>query len=142
MIWLVLQIWIFVFGAFVLGAVLGAGAGWMAGRQPAAHGGARSGEAGNRLGGAEIAAGALPMSPPPRTANVIDDAGDDLGEIIGMTEADIRRLGLLGVRRFGEIASWTDDNIRWVEHQLGEPGRIGRERWVEQARSLFDQGAG
>ena len=40
------------------------------------------------------------------------------------------------MRRFAQIADWTPGNARWVGESIRFPGRIERERWIDQARFL------
>jgi len=62
---------------------------------------------------------------------------DDLKEISGIGLKIEETLHELGVYHFDQIASWTKDNIEWVnEHLLVFKGRIEREKWVEQAKKL------
>jgi NADH-quinone oxidoreductase subunit E len=42
----------------------------------------------------------------------------------------------LGIFHFDQIARWTDAEVAWVDQYLAFRGRIGRERWVEQAQAL------
>jgi len=42
----------------------------------------------------------------------------------------------LGVYHFDQIAAWTPENITWVDGHLKFKGRIGRENWLEQAKTL------
>jgi len=62
---------------------------------------------------------------------------DDLKEISGIGLKIEETLNELGVYHFDQIASWTKENIEWVnEHLLVFKGRIEREEWVEQAKKL------
>jgi predicted flap endonuclease-1-like 5' DNA nuclease len=61
---------------------------------------------------------------------------DDLKRISGVGPGDEQRLHNLGIWHFAQIAAWTPQNIEWVGSYLAFPGRIERERWVEQARDL------
>ncbi|KAF0175161.1 MAG: hypothetical protein FD160_3194 [Caulobacteraceae bacterium] len=45
-------------------------------------------------------------------------------------------LNSLGVYHFDQIAQWTPANIDWIERYLAFKGRIGREKWIEQAKAL------
>lgn len=66
---------------------------------------------------------------------------DDLKRIKGVGKALERRLRELDVRTFAQIAAWTDADIERIEAGLQSiPGRIRRDRWVEQANKL-DSGA-
>ena len=62
---------------------------------------------------------------------------DDLKEISGIGVKIEETLNELGIYHFDQIASWTKENIEWVnEHLLVFKGRIEREKWVEQAKKL------
>lgn len=61
---------------------------------------------------------------------------DDLKLIKGIGPQNEGRLHGLGIWHFEQIAAWTAENIEWVGHYLAFPGRIEREDWVAQARSL------
>ncbi|MEZ5773763.1 MAG: helix-hairpin-helix domain-containing protein [Hyphomicrobiaceae bacterium] len=65
---------------------------------------------------------------------------DDLTLIRGIGPEIARKLGLTGVRRFTDIAGWSQGDVDRFERELGFPGRIGRERWIEQARVLASGG--
>lgn len=67
--------------------------------------------------------------------------GDDLKLIKGVERVNERRLHALGIWHFDQIASWTKANITWVGSYLAFPGRIERERWVAQAKTLARGGA-
>jgi predicted flap endonuclease-1-like 5' DNA nuclease len=62
---------------------------------------------------------------------------DDLLELKGVGPKLATLLNTLGVRRFDQIAAWSEDDIAEVDKHLGNfAGRIRRDRWVEQARLL------
>ena len=61
---------------------------------------------------------------------------DDLKRIRGIGKQNESRLHELGIWHFDQIASWTPQQVAWVGHFLAFPGRIEREDWVTQARSL------
>lgn len=63
-------------------------------------------------------------------------APDDLRLIEGVSPRIESTLNSLGVYHFDQIATWTPENVAWVERYLAYKGRIGRERWVEQASRL------
>jgi predicted flap endonuclease-1-like 5' DNA nuclease len=66
----------------------------------------------------------------------IEGKGDDLKIIKGIAKLNEGRLHSLGIWHFHQIAVWTDDEITWVGSYLAFPGRIQREKWVEQAKAL------
>lgn len=63
-------------------------------------------------------------------------APDDLRLIEGVSPRIESTLNSLGVYHFDQIGAWTSENVAWVERYLAYKGRIGRERWVEQAQRL------
>jgi predicted flap endonuclease-1-like 5' DNA nuclease len=65
---------------------------------------------------------------------------DDLKRISGIGRQNEARLHGLGIWRFSQIAGWSDDNVRWISGYLAFPGRIEREKWVEQAKILASGG--
>lgn len=65
------------------------------------------------------------------------EAPDDLKRIKGVGKALERRLRELNVRTYKQIAAWTDADIERIEAGLQSiPGRIRRDRWVQQAKKL------
>lgn len=70
------------------------------------------------------------------------DTPDDLTRIDGIGPSLERLLFENGIYHFDQIAAWGAGEVQWVEARSGFPGRIARERWVEQARALIeDRGA-
>jgi predicted flap endonuclease-1-like 5' DNA nuclease len=65
---------------------------------------------------------------------------DDLRLIKGIGPQNERRLRALGVWHLAQIAAWTHDNALWVGSYLAFPGRIEREQWIAQARTLAQGG--
>ncbi|MGR3723663.1 hypothetical protein [Abyssibius alkaniclasticus] len=67
---------------------------------------------------------------------------DDLKRIKGIGPGLERMLNGMGYFHYSQIASWTKDEIAWVDANLeGFKGRVSRDNWVEQARDLADTGA-
>jgi len=64
------------------------------------------------------------------------DKVDDLKRIKGVGAVIEKTLHGLGVYQFDQIANWTSDNVTWVEKFIAFPGRVQRESWVDQARTL------
>ena len=65
---------------------------------------------------------------------------DDLKRIRGVGVLIEKKLLMLGVRSYEQIANWTRADIDRVSGQLDFRGRIERENWVEQARILVAGG--
>ena len=62
---------------------------------------------------------------------------DDLTRIPGVGARTARELNRLGYQSYRDVASWTEDDIERVAHELKAfPTRIARHQWVEQARTL------
>ena len=61
---------------------------------------------------------------------------DPLQKIKGITSKVESVLNGLGVFHFDQIASWSEENIVWLDAHFGFHGRITREKWVDQARKL------
>ena len=62
--------------------------------------------------------------------------GDDLKRIRGIGPQNEGRLHALGIWHFAQIAAWSHDNVSWVGSYLAFPGRIDREEWIAQAKTL------
>jgi predicted flap endonuclease-1-like 5' DNA nuclease len=62
--------------------------------------------------------------------------GDDLKRIQTVTPEIEAALNKLGVRRYGDIASWSAQEVSRVAQALGLRGRIEQENWIEQAQIL------
>jgi len=64
---------------------------------------------------------------------------DDLKRIRGIGPALEKLLHSLGYFHFDQIAAWTEKEVAWVDQNLeGFKGRVTRENWVAQARSLIE----
>lgn len=65
---------------------------------------------------------------------------DDLKRIKGIGAVIEQTLNELGVYQFSQIADWDDKTVAWVEESLSFPGRIEREQWISQAKTLAGGG--
>jgi len=63
-------------------------------------------------------------------------AGDDLKQLSGVGPALEKKLHEAGVTTFAQIAAWGEDDIAAFDEKLNFKGRIEREGWVEQAKTL------
>lgn len=82
------------------------------------------------------AAVAIDESWKPQGFSSAPDRIDDLKRIKGVGSVIEKTLHGLGVYQFDQIGSWSTDNVAWVENFLAFPGRINREDWIEQAKTL------
>ena len=98
-------------------------------------------EADSSAGGGGEDAGVEAPAAAAADASVIDtgqgaDAPDDLTQIKGIGPTVERLLFEQGIFRFDQIAALGESEIAAIEAAIGFSGRIGREAWVEQARTL------
>jgi NADH-quinone oxidoreductase subunit E len=61
---------------------------------------------------------------------------DDLKAISGIGPKLEKVLNDLGVWTYAQIAGWGAEEIAWVDDYLSFSGRIGRDKWIEQAGKL------
>jgi NADH-quinone oxidoreductase subunit E len=62
---------------------------------------------------------------------------DDLELIWGVGPKLAAMLHGMGIFHFAQIAAWTNDNLRWVDQNLGAfKGRAVRDKWIDQAKRL------
>ncbi|MBB96221.1 MAG: NADH-quinone oxidoreductase subunit NuoE [Rhodobacteraceae bacterium] len=66
-----------------------------------------------------------------------DGAADDLKMIKGVGPKLEELLNAMGVYHFDQIAGWSEAEIAWVDENLeGFKGRVTRDEWVSQAKTL------
>ena len=97
----------------------------------------------SRLSAAEKAAKTelLPSSPAQADEQGRSSTGlDDLTRIKGIGPVLKDKLNKLGITTFQQIADFDDDDIERINEVLSFPGRIERERWVDQAKALLGNG--
>lgn len=70
------------------------------------------------------------------TVNLQTTHPDDLTKIKGVGSVLQERLRKLGIVNFRQIADLTQADIDRIDSVLDFPGRIVRERWVEQAKAI------
>ncbi|MEL6661463.1 MAG: NADH-quinone oxidoreductase subunit NuoE [Pseudomonadota bacterium] len=90
-------------------------------------------KAAEKVDGADYAG---PTGERPQALSVDEADRDDLKKIKGIGPVNEAQLNELGIYTFAQIAAWTPDNVDWVEGYLSFPGCIGREDWIDQAKSL------
>jgi NADH-quinone oxidoreductase subunit E len=67
---------------------------------------------------------------------------DDLKQIKGIGPKLEALCNSLGIYHFDQIAVWTATEVEWMDHNLeGFRGRVTRDTWVEQAKTLAAGGA-
>ncbi|WP_424361632.1 hypothetical protein [Methylocystis parvus] len=67
-------------------------------------------------------------------------APDDLSRIKGVGPKSLEKLNALGVFHYDQIAEWDLENARWIGAAIGAPGRVERDKWIQQARALAGAG--
>ena len=74
---------------------------------------------------------------PETLAAARDGGADDLKQIKGVGPKLEALLNSMGFFHFDQIANWTAEEIAWVDQNLeGFKGRVSRDNWVEQAKTL------
>ncbi len=86
---------------------------------------------------------AVPQDTPgkkPRSMKAPRKSGaDDLKLIKGIGPKLEALVNSMGFYHYDQIAKWGDDEVSWVDQNLeGFNGRVSRDGWVDQARSLAD----
>ena len=74
----------------------------------------------------------------PEIVEVAAGEEDDLKRIKGIGPVNEKALNELGIFKFTQIAAWTPANVDWVEDFMSFPGRIEREDWIAQAKTLAE----
>jgi len=72
------------------------------------------------------------VPPSPASAGTMDD----LQRIKGIGPRAQQSLAAMGVTRFAQIAAWSDKEVAEFNARLRSRGRIERDRWIAQARTL------
>lgn len=67
---------------------------------------------------------------------------DDLKRINGVGPKLEGVLNELGIFHFDQVAAWTPETVAWVDNYLSFKGRIDREDWIAQAKTLAAGDAG
>jgi NADH-quinone oxidoreductase subunit E len=69
-----------------------------------------------------------------------DGKPDDLKRISGVGPKIEEVLNGLGIYHFDQIANWSPEEVDWVDEHLKFKGRIEREGWIDQAKTLASGG--
>jgi NADH-quinone oxidoreductase subunit E len=72
-----------------------------------------------------------------KAALVAETQADDLKRISGIGPKLEQVLNGMGVRRYADVALWSDKDVQRFDDALGFAGRIARDGWVEQAKALI-----
>ncbi len=78
---------------------------------------------------------------PPLLSKARDGGADDLKQIKGVGPGLEKTLNELGFYHFDQIAGWRKKEIAWVDERLKFKGRIERDDWVKQCKTLAKGGA-
>ncbi|MDV4143907.1 helix-hairpin-helix domain-containing protein [Shimia sp. FJ5] len=87
---------------------------------------------------AESAPAAAPVETPVAAAST---GPDDLKKLKGVGPKIEEKLNAAGVTSFAQIAAWDADDIAKMDDLLAFKGRIARDGWVEQAKTLASGGS-
>ena len=91
--------------------------------------------------GIDIGASESPLTEPVAAAPAAATRdGDDVSLIGGIGATLQKKLAAEGVTSLRQIADWTPEQVVAVDDKLKLRGRIGREEWVEQAKSILAGG--
>lgn len=78
-----------------------------------------------------------PGSKPETLTAPRNGAADDLKQLKGVGPKLEDALNAAGIFHFDQVAAWSADEVAWVEENIeGVRGRVTRDDWVEQARTL------
>ena len=62
---------------------------------------------------------------------------DDLKKIVGIGPKMETTLNELGIYHYSQIAELTPDEVAWLDDSIHSKGRVERENWIEQAKTLL-----
>lgn len=66
-----------------------------------------------------------------------EGGGDDLKKIKGVGSKLEAELNEKGVWHYDQIAAWSDEEVAWADENLVKfKGRVSRDDWVDQAKTL------
>ncbi len=85
---------------------------------------------------------AHPGSRPSGLSAAREGGPDKLTRIKGVGPVNEKKLNGLGIWHFDQVASWKKAEVEWVGSYLAFPGRIEREEWVKQAKTLAKSSKG
>ena len=121
---------------YAIGAPGGVGHGAPAAEAPAPAAPATAPEA----PAAEEPAADVPQSRPAGMEAAREGGPDDLKRIKGVGPKLEDLLHSMGFYHFDQIASWTAEEVAWVDDNLeGFKGRVSRDEWIAQAKVLAQE---
>ncbi len=65
--------------------------------------------------------------------------GDDLTKINGVGPVLVEKLNKMGITTFAQVAAFTPEDVANVDDALSFKGRIDRDNWIEQAKTLAEE---
>ena len=86
------------------------------------------------------AAAPVAVKPAPARGRKAAEKADDLKRISGVGPKLEQVLNGRGIKRFADIAAWSDADVERIDGELGFEGRIRRDDWVGQAKALLPKG--
>ena len=89
---------------------------------------------------AEKKAEPAPAVEAPAETPAVAGGTDDLKRLSGVGPVLEKKLHALGITTFAQVAAWTEEDIARVDEELSFKGRIEREGWVDQAKTLAAEG--
>ncbi len=126
--YMIFQTLILLLAAFIVGCILGY---WLK----------RTFGASNTDSPTAVAVSPVPADGRPESlAAPIGGTKDDLKRIKGVGKVIEDKLNGLGIFHFSQIAEWGADEITWVDGYLSFKGRIERDGWANQAKTLTEGG--
>ena len=74
--------------------------------------------------------------PAAKAAAKATDGADDLKQLSGVGPALEKKPHDAGVTTFAQVAGWSADDVAAIEEKLSFKGRVERDGWIEQAKTL------
>jgi predicted flap endonuclease-1-like 5' DNA nuclease len=108
-----------------------------AAKKPAPAKAAQSDSADKDYDGDGVIEGTNEGSRPATLTAARDGGADDLKQIKGVGPKMETMLHGMGFFHFDQVAAWSGDEVAWVDANLkGFKGRVSRDNWVDQAKTL------
>ncbi|MCC5969833.1 MAG: NADH-quinone oxidoreductase subunit E [Pararhodobacter sp.] len=82
-----------------------------------------------------------PSGTRPRLLDKAEGTQDDLKKLKGVGPKLEEKLNGLGIWHYHQIAAWSEDEVTWVDAHLNFKGRVMRDDWIGQAKTLAAGGA-